>query len=87
MRIAGNIEIVPILVIIGVREDNTRTVLLIQAGDKESASVWRESLRDLKSRGLDGSYVKLGIMDGLPGLKKVFKEEFPNAKIQNLGLT
>ena len=82
MRIAGSIKIVPILIIIGVREDNTRTVLLIQAGDKESASVWRESLRDLKSRGLDGSYVKLGIMDGLPGLEKVFKEEFPNAKIQ-----
>jgi len=82
MRIAGSIEVIPILVIIGVREDNTRTVLLIQAGDKESALVWRESLRDLKARGLDGSYVQLGIMDGLPGLEKVFKEEFPNAKIQ-----
>jgi putative transposase len=24
----------------------------------------------------------LGIMDGLAGLEKVFKEEFPNAKVQ-----
>jgi transposase-like protein len=82
MRINGSIEIVPILVVIGVREDNTRLVLLIQSGDKESASAWRESFKDLKSRGLDGSYVQLGIMDGLPGLEKVFAEEFPNARIQ-----
>ena len=82
MRVKGSIEIVPILVVIGVREDNTRLVLLIQAGDKESATVWRESFKDMKTRGLDGSYVQLGIMDGLPGLEKVFAEEFPNARIQ-----
>jgi transposase-like protein len=82
MRVNGSIETIPILVVIGVREDNTRCVLLIQSGDKESATIWRESFKDMKTRGLDGSYVQLGIMDGLPGLEKVFKEEFPNAKIQ-----
>lgn len=82
MRINGSIQTVPILVVIGVREDNTRLVLLIQSGDKESATAWRESFKDLKGRGLDGSYVQLGIMDGLPGLEKVFAEEFPNAKVQ-----
>jgi len=82
MRVKGSIEIVPILVVIGAREDNTRLVLLIQGGDKESATAWREAFRDLKGRGLDGSYVKLGIMDGLAGLEKVFKEEFPHAKVQ-----
>lgn len=82
IRINGKVEIVPVLVVIGVREDNTRCVLCIQMGDKESASVWRECFRDLKSRGLDPSYVTLGIMDGLKGLETVFKEEFPNAKIQ-----
>ena len=82
MRVKGSIETIPILVVIGVREDNTRLVLLIQSGDKESASAWRESFKDLKARGLDGSSVQLGIMDGLPGLEKVFAEEFPNARIQ-----
>ena len=43
---------------------------------------WREFIRDLKRRGLDGSKVKLGIMDGLAGLEKVFQEEFYNAKTQ-----
>jgi len=30
----------------------------------------------LKKRGLDSQKVTVGIMDGLPGLEKVFKEEF-----------
>jgi len=82
MRIGGSIEPVPILVAIGVREDGTKLVLSLQSGDKESATSWREFFKDLKTRGLDGSQMRLGIMDGLPGLEKVFEEEFPHAKTQ-----
>lgn len=32
----------------------------------------------MKRRGLENDKIKLGIMDGLPGLIKVFEEEFPN---------
>jgi putative transposase len=82
MRIGGSIEPVPILVVIGVREDGTKLVLGLQMGDKESAAAWRQFFKDLKKRGLDGSRVVLGIMDGLSGLEKVFQEEFSHAKIQ-----
>ena len=82
MRIGDSIEPVSVLVIIGVRKDKTKLVLLLQSGDKESAAAWREAFKDLKTRGLDGSMVTLGIMDGLAGLEKVFQEEFPHAKIQ-----
>jgi putative transposase len=82
MRVAGNIEKTPMLVVIGVTEENERIFLAIQRGDKESASAWREILRDLKSRGLDGLRVRLGIMDGLKGLEAVFKEEFGKAEVQ-----
>jgi putative transposase len=82
MRIGRKIEPVPVLVAIGVTETGHKTVLGFQAGDKESAPTWREFFKDLKGRGLDGSKVVLGIMDGLPGLEKVFKEEFPNAEVQ-----
>jgi putative transposase len=82
MRISGKVEIVPVLVVIGVTEQGTKLVLAIQMGDKESATNWRELLKDLKSRGLDGQGIVLGIMDGLSGLEKVFQEEFPLAKIQ-----
>ena len=82
MRINGSIEKVPVLVAIGVTEDGQKRVPGFQAGDKESAATWREFLKDLKKRGLDGSRVILGVMDGLPGLEKVFKEEFSRAKVQ-----
>ena len=82
MRIAGSIDKEPVLVAIGVTETGHRTVLGLQAGDKESATNWRELFKDLKQRGLDGSKIVLGIMDGLAGLEKVFKEEFAEAKVQ-----
>jgi putative transposase len=82
MRIDGSIERVPVLVAVGVSKCGHRTVLGLQTGDKESASSWREFFKDLKARGLDGSRVTLGVMDGLSGLKRVFKEEFPKAKVQ-----
>ncbi len=82
MRIDGSIEKVPVLVVIGVTETGHRTVLGLQSGDKESATSWREMFKDLKTRGLDAGHVQLGIMDGLPGLERVFSEEFPQAKVQ-----
>lgn len=82
MRIDREVELTPVLVAIGVTETGHRLVLGLQSGDKESSSTWREYFKDLKSRGLDGSKVTLGIMDGLVGLEKVFAQEFPNAKVQ-----
>jgi putative transposase len=82
MRIDGSIEKVPVLVAIGVTETGQKLVLGFQAGDKESAPTWREFFKDLKKRGLDGSKMVLGVMDGLAGLETVFKEEFPKAKVQ-----
>jgi putative transposase len=82
MRIQRCVEIVPVLVAIGVTETGQKLVVGLQAGDKESAANWREFFRDLKGRGLDGSRVTLGIMDGLTSLETVFREEFPQAKTQ-----
>lgn len=82
MRMNGKVDNVPVLAAIGVTQANQKLVLGLQSGDKESASCWREFFKDLKRRGLDGSNVKLGVMDGLAGLEKVFQEEFSNAKTQ-----
>lgn len=82
MRIDGSVERVPVLVAIGVTEEGHRMVLGLQAGDKESAPNWREFFKDLKRRGLNAGNVTLGVMDGLPGLERVFMEEFPKAKVQ-----
>ena len=82
MRVQKSIDIIPVLVAIGVTEKGHKLVLSLQSGDKESAGSWREFFKDLKSRGLDSQDVTLGIMDGLPGLETVFKDEFPRAKVQ-----
>lgn len=82
MRIYGKVEIISVLIAVGVTEQGARLVLGLQMGDKVSASSWRELFKDLKKRGPDGSKVVLGIMDGLPGLEKVFQEEFPHAQVQ-----
>ncbi len=82
MRIDGSIEKVPVLVAIGVTETGHKRVLGFQAGDKESAPTWREFFKDLKKRGLKGSHMVLGVMDGLSGLEKVFREEFQKANVQ-----
>ena len=82
MRIAGSANKVPVLVAIGVSRTGYRTVLGLQAGDKESGTNWRELFKDLKRRVLYESGVELGIMDGLPGFGKVFKEEFSKEKVK-----
>lgn len=74
MRIDGSVETVSVLVVIGVTEKGEKLVLALQAGDKESASNWRELFSDLKKRGLNGRNAILGIMDGLSGLEKVFSD-------------
>ena len=82
MRVAGTIGKVAVLVVIGVTEHGQKQVIGIQSGDKESAAGWRETFKDLKRRGLNNTTIILGIMDGLPGLEKVFREEFPHGKVQ-----
>lgn len=82
MRVTDSVERVPVLVVIGVREDGQRLVLGFQSGDKESASTWREFFKDLKRRGLRSEGVKLGVMDGLTALENVFREEFAGAEVQ-----
>lgn len=82
MRVARSVEKVSVLVVIGVTESGHRQVIGLQSGDKESAANWREVFKDLKHRGLDAQNVTLGVMDGLPGLEKVFREEFYKSKVQ-----
>lgn len=82
MRVDREVERVPMLVVIGVTDQDQRVFLAIQQGDKDAASTWRQVFKDLKARGLNSEKVELGIMDGLSGLMTVFRDEFKNAKVQ-----
>jgi putative transposase len=46
MRIGGAVEKVAVLAVIGVNDHGIKMVLGLQAGDKESASAWREAFKD-----------------------------------------
>ena len=75
----GSTEKEPSLVVLGVDETNRRSVLAIEPGTRDNCESWRAVFRDLKLRGLDPSYVRVGVMDGLPGLERLFREEFGDA--------
>jgi len=67
MRVVDSVESVPVLVVLGVREDGGKVVLGFLAGDRESASSWREFFWNLKRRGLRWELIKLGVMDWYSG--------------------
>ena len=79
IRRRGSVEKEPALVVLGIDESNRRSVLAIEPGQRDNAETWRSLFRDLKARGLVSDAVKVGVMDGLPGLERVFKEEFPES--------
>jgi transposase-like protein len=75
----GSTEKEPSLVVLGLDERNCYSVLAIEPGTKDDAECWRAVFVSLRERGLDMGAVRLGIMDGLSGLEKAFREFFPNA--------
>ena len=67
------------MVVVGLGRNNKQSILTIQPGQKDNAESWREVFADLKRRGLNAAAVQIGIMDGLPGLEKVFADSFPKS--------
>jgi len=68
-----------LLVAIGVVVDSYRKILAVQLGRKEKVLPHgKNSLKDLKKRGLRGEHLELGVMDGLAGLENAFIEAFRN---------
>lgn len=75
----GSTEKEPTLVVLGLDDRNCYSILSLQPGQKDSAECWGEVFKDLIKRGLSAKDVEIGIMDGLPGLEKKFKEYFNNS--------
>jgi transposase-like protein len=71
----------PTLVVIGVDENDRKSVLAMVQGDKDAKAAWQMVFHRLKERGLDGSTVELVVMDGLPGLGDAVLDAFPKAQV------
>jgi transposase-like protein len=76
----GEVRSVAVLVAIGVNEDGYREILGVAEGAKEDAESWRNFLRYLKGRGLQG--VELFISDKCLGLVECLGEFYPEARWQ-----
>jgi transposase-like protein len=72
----GSTEKEPTLVVVGIDENNCTSLLALQPGQKDNAESWQIVFKDLIKRGLNPELVQIGVMDGLPGLEKAFKETF-----------
>jgi transposase-like protein len=78
----GSTEKEPSLVVVGVDDDNRRSLLAIEPGTKEDVKCWEATFHSLIKRGLNPSHVRIGIMDGLAGLENLFVRTFTNSVTQ-----
>ncbi len=69
-----------VYVIYGVKDDNTRELLLLEVNPSESSTVWGEYLTKLRNRGVE--QVDLIVADGLPHFADEAKKHYPEADIQ-----
>jgi len=76
----GEVKNVAVLVAIGVRSDGYREILGVVEGVKEDTESWRNFLRHLKERGLQG--VRLLVSDKCLGLVEAVGEFYPEATWQ-----
>lgn len=69
----------PSLVVLGIDDDNRMSILAVEPGSKENTESWAAAFSELRNRGLDMNAIRIGIMDGLPGLENIFRETFENS--------
>ena len=69
-----------VYIVIGIRLDGTKEVLVFSIAPTESSYVWKEILQDLKDRGLEE--VLLVVTDGLSGIDDSIHSIYPNAQFQ-----
>lgn len=67
-----------VYLVLGVNTEGYRDILGFYIYPQESASVWDDIFKDLKSRGLER--VLLFVTDGLTGIEDVIKNNFPKVK-------
>ncbi len=75
----GSVQKEPSLVVLGLDERDCFSILAVEPGTKDNVDAWQAVFSELRRRGMDMGAVRLGIMDGLPGLEKLFLETFTNA--------
>jgi putative transposase len=75
----GSVAKEPSLVVLGIDETNRLSLLAIEPGTKDNVDAWEAVFNELIRRGLKSEHVRVGLMDGLPGLENLFRQTFPKS--------
>lgn len=76
----GEGQKMPILALIGIREDGQREVIAFTTGERENQGAWEDLLADIKARGVE--QVDLWITDGHQAMLNAIGLKFPSSKRQ-----
>lgn len=76
----GEGQKMPVLALIGIREDGQREVIAFTAGERENQGAWENLLSDIKARGVET--VDLWITDGHQAMLNAIGLKFPHSKRQ-----
>ncbi|HSK84527.1 MAG TPA: IS256 family transposase [Rubrobacter sp.] len=80
VRVGGRVVNQGVLVVLGVRDDGYREIVVVEVADTESEATYHELFRSLKRRGLSG--VELVVSDDHEGLKAAVARHFQGASWQ-----
>lgn len=72
----------PVLVALGIREDNSREIIDFRLAAGESQAAWEAFLNDLYRRGLAGHHARLAVTDGGAGLLAALPLVYPHLAVQ-----
>lgn len=76
----GEGQKMPVLALIGIREDGQREVIAFTTGERENQGAWENLLSDIKDRGVET--VDLWITDGHQAMLNAIARKFPTSKRQ-----
>lgn len=76
----GEGQKMPVLALIGIREDGQREVIAFTTGERENQGAWESLLADIKARGVEE--VDLWITDGHQAMLNAIALKFPTSKRQ-----
>jgi len=69
-----------VYIMYGVKDDNSRELLLLEVNPTEGSTMWEQYFRKLKSRGVE--QIDLIVGDGLVGLSEAVHKNYPESDIQ-----
>ena len=80
VRVGKRVVKLPVLVVLGVREDGQKVLVTLEVAGRESKGSWESLVNGLSKRGLRSP--KLAILDGLAGLVSVVEDVWAACAVQ-----